>query len=140
MNPVSESRSLPSTLAIVASFVLVSGGLLLLTSTAPWTSPPVAPSEAPDAAAANADGAAPANNAPASADTAATDGGDTTQSADAEPPQAASAPSETNHFASSFAQAEAAVATSGVHTIERPDETADAAHVDETQASAADVA
>src|SRR5262249_52083873 len=137
MNPVSENRSLPSTLAIVASFVIVSGGLLLLTSTAPWTSRPVAPSEAPVGAAANGEPAAPAYNAssPARADAAGADGGDSTQSADAEPPQATPASAETNHFASSFAQAEAAVATSGVHTIETPDETADAAHIDETQAS-----
>jgi periplasmic protein TonB len=141
MDPVNESRSLPSTLAIAASFVLVCGGLLLLTSTAPWTSRPVAPSEAPVAAAANTDRAAPASNPspPANAETAATDHGDITESAEAEPQQAAPEPAETNHFASSFAQAEAAVATSGVHTIETPDETADAAHVDETQASAADV-
>src|SRR5262245_56135213 len=105
MNPASESRSFPSTLAIVASFVLVCGGLLLLTSTAPWTSRPVAPSEAPGAAAANGDRAAPANNAssPASVDTAADDRGDTTQSADAQPQQATPAPAEANHFESSFA-------------------------------------
>jgi periplasmic protein TonB len=141
MNPVSESRSLPSSIAIVASLVLVCGGLLLLTSTAPWTSRPVGPSEAPVAVAAEGERAAPANNAssPASADTEAADGGDTTQTADAEPQQAAPEPPETNHFQSSFAQAEAAVATAGVHTIETPDDAADAAGVDETAASAADV-
>jgi protein TonB len=37
MNPRSESRFLRSFLTVVASLVLVCGGLVLLTSTAPWT-------------------------------------------------------------------------------------------------------
>ena len=37
MNPVSESRFLPSFFAVAASLVLVFGGIVLLTSTAPWT-------------------------------------------------------------------------------------------------------
>ena len=37
MNPVSESRFLPSFFAVAASLVMVCGGIVLLTSTAPWT-------------------------------------------------------------------------------------------------------
>ena len=40
MNPVSERRSLPSFFAVAASLVLVCGGIVLLTSTAPWTPRP----------------------------------------------------------------------------------------------------
>ncbi len=152
MNPVSESRSLPSTLAIVASLVLVCGGLLLLTSTAPWTSRPDSASETPVAAngAPAAAGPAtvavapPANNesSPTSEETEEADRGETTQIGEAQPQQAAPEPAEINHFDQSFAQAEAAVATSGVATssvaqIAAPDEAANA--VDATQASAADV-
>jgi protein TonB len=147
MNPVSESRSLPSTLAIVASLVLVCGGLLLLTSTAPWTSRPHAPSETPVPVAAKGEPAAtapaavavapPANNesSPAREETEEADRGDTTQTAEAQPQQAAPEPAEINHFDSSFAQGEAAVATSGVAQIAAPDEAANAADVDATQAS-----
>jgi periplasmic protein TonB len=46
MNPVTESRFLPPFLATTASIVLVCGGLLLLTSTAPWTSREEAASDA----------------------------------------------------------------------------------------------
>jgi protein TonB len=133
MNPVSESRSLPSTLAIVASLVLVCGGLLLLTSTAPWTSrpeTPVAANGAPAAAAAPAS----SESSPAREETEAADRGDTTQIAEAQPQQAAPEPAQINHFDQSFAQAEAAIATSGVATasvaeIATPDEAANAADV-----------
>ena len=152
MNPVSESRSLPSTLAIVASLVLVCGGLLLLTSTAPWTSRPDSASETPVAANGAPAAAGPAtvavapeaNNrsSPTSEETDEADRGETTQIGEAQPQQAAPEPAEINHFDQSFAQAEAAVATSGVATasvaqIGAPDEAANA--VDATQASAADV-
>ena len=152
MNPVSESRSLPSTLAIVASLVLVCGGLLLLTSTAPWTSRRDSASETPVAAdgATAAEGsttvaiAPPANNesSPTSEETEEADRGETTQIGEAQSQQAAPEPAEINHFDQSFAQAEAAVTTSGVATssvaqIAAPDEAANA--VDATQASAADV-
>ena len=136
MNPVSESRSLPSTLAIVASLVLVCGGLLLLTSTAPWTSRPDAPSETPVAANGARAAAAPANSesSPAREETEAAHLGDTTQIAEAQPRQGAPEPDEINHFDQSFAQAEAAIATSGVATasvaeIATPDEAASAADV-----------
>ena len=152
MNPVSESRSLPSTLAIVASLVLVCGGLLLLTSTAPWTSRPDSASETPVAAngAPAAAGPAtvavapPANNgsSPTREETEEADRGETTQIGEAQPQQAAPEPAEINHFDQSFAQAEASVATPGVATssgaqIGAPDEAANA--VDATEANAADV-
>src|SRR5262245_31104898 len=116
MNPGSESSSLPSFLAVVASLVLVCGGLLLLTSTAPWSSRPDAASEAAAPAAADAapETAPPATVAfappsdneslPTRAETEETDRGDGTQVAEAQPQQAAPEP-ETNHFD----QAEAAV-------------------------------
>jgi periplasmic protein TonB len=144
MNPVSESRSLPSTLAIVASLVLVCGGLLLLTSTAPWTSRPdpasetsVAANGAPAAAAPATFAVAPPANSessPAREETEEADRGDTTQIGEAQPQQGAPEPAEINYFDQSFAQAEAAVATSGVATssvdqIEAPDEAANAADV-----------
>ena len=47
MNTVSESRFLPPFLAVGASLVLVCGGLLLLTSTSPWTPRQEAESEPP---------------------------------------------------------------------------------------------
>ncbi|MET0841540.1 MAG: TonB family protein [Methyloceanibacter sp.] len=152
MNPVSENRSLPSTLAIGASLVLVCGGLLLLTSTAPWTSRPDSASETPVAANGAPAAAGPAtvavapaaNNgsSPTSEETDEADRGETTQIGEAQPQQAAPEPAEINHFDQSFAQAEAAVATSGVATssvaqIGAPDEAANA--VDATEASAADV-
>src|SRR5262245_54694797 len=139
MNPVSESPSLPSSLAIVASLVLVCGGLLLLTSTAPWTSRPDAASDA--ASPARVAVAPPANNrsSPAREETAEADRGDMTQAAEAQPQQAAPEPAETNRFASSFAQAEGSVAASGVAQIEAPDEAANEPGVDATEASAADV-
>ena len=40
MKPVNESRFLPSFFAVAASLVLVCGGIVLLTSTAPWTPRP----------------------------------------------------------------------------------------------------
>jgi periplasmic protein TonB len=152
MNPVSESRSLPSTLAIVASLVLVCGGLLLLTSTAPWTSRPDSASETPVAANGAPAAAGPATvavappasngSSPTREETEEADRGETTQIGEAQPQQAAPEPAEINHFDQSFAQAEASVATSGVATssvaqIGAPDEAANA--VDATQASAADV-
>src|SRR5262245_2446797 len=139
MNPVSESPSLPSSLAIVASLVLVCGGLLLLTRTAPWTPRPDAASDA--ASPATVAVAPPANNrsSPARQETAEADRGDMTQAAEAQPQQAAPEPAEINHFASSFAQAEGFVAASGVAQIEAPEEAANEADVDAAQASAADV-
>src|SRR5262245_42820472 len=101
MNPGSESSTLPSSLAIVASLVLVCGGLLLLTSTAPWSSrpdtaseTPVAGSEPAAAAPATVAVAPPANtgSSPASAETDEADRGDRTQVAEAQPQQAAPEP------------------------------------------------
>ena len=46
MNPVNESKFLPSIPGDDASLLLVCGGLLLLTSTAPWTSREETASEA----------------------------------------------------------------------------------------------
>jgi protein TonB len=144
MNRVSETRSLPSPLAIVASLVLVCGGLLLLTSTAPWTSRPDAPSEASVAADGEPAAAGPATvavappatneSSPAREETEEADRGDTTQIAEAQSQQGAPEPSEINHFDQSFAQAEAAVATSGAATasiaeIAAPDEAANVADV-----------
>ena len=62
--------------------------------------------------------APPANNesSPAREETEEADRGDTTQIGEAQPQQAAPEPAEINHFDQSFAQAEAAVATSGVAT------------------------
>jgi protein TonB len=121
MNPVSESPSLPSSLAIVASLVLVCGGLLLLTSTAPWTSRPDAASDVPAPVAF----APPTNNESSPAPTTEADRGDATEAAEAQPAEAAVATS--------------GVATSSVAQIEAPTDAANAAGVDATEASAADV-
>ena len=150
MNPGSESSSLPSSLAIVASLVLVCGGLLLLTSTSPWSSRPDAASEAPapvaadsvpEAAPATVAFAPPSNNesSPALGETAETDRGDTTDVAEAQLQQAAAEPVETAPSDSSSAQAEDHEVASGVSEIETPSDTANAAAVDATQASATDV-
>ncbi len=150
MNPGSESSSLPSSFAIVASLVLVCGGLLLLTSTSPWSSRPDAASEAPAPVAADSgpEAAAPAtvafpppsNNesSPALEETAETDRGDTTDVAEAQLQQAAE-PVETAPSDSSSAQAEDPEVASGVSEIETPSDAANAADVDATQASATDV-
>src|SRR5262245_12184507 len=150
MNPGSESSSPPSSLAIVASLVLVCGGLLLLTSTSPWSSRPDAASEAPapvaadsvpEAAPATVAFAPPSNNesSPALEETAETDRGDTTDVAEAQLQQAAAEPVETAPSDSSSAQAEGHEVASGVSEIETPSDTANAAAVGATQASATDV-
>jgi hypothetical protein len=152
MNPVRESRSLPSTLAIVASLVLVCGGLLLLTSTAPWSSRPEAASEASAPVAADAPVEAPvpvtialappSNDGlpPASDETAGADRGETAEAAEAQPSspqQATPDPVETVHPDPSSVPAEDSVAASGVpHIDETPADTAEAAKVDEAHVSA----
>ncbi len=48
VKPMTENRFLRSLFTITASSVLVGGGLLLLTSTAPWTRPPQSDPSTPD--------------------------------------------------------------------------------------------
>ena len=143
MNPVSESRFLPSFLAIAASLVLVCGGLLLLTSTAPWTSredaggdarAPFAADKAFEAAAPRQITIAPSASAGREAATdeaEATDRGDTFQVAEAQPAQprqAAPEPVQPVVSEPSPAQAEDTIAAS------------DVTEVDEARADAMDVA
>src|SRR5262245_495615 len=150
MNPGSESSSLPSSLAIVASLVLVCGGLLLLTSTSPWSSRPDAASEAPapvaadsvpEAAPATVAFAPPSNNesSPALEETAETDRGDTTDVAEAQLQQAAAEPVETAPSDSSSAQAEDHEVASGVTEIETTSDMGNSADVDAAQVSTNDV-
>jgi protein TonB len=154
MNPVSENRFLPSFLAIAASLVLVCGGLLLLTQTAPWTLredaggealAPLAADNAFEAAAPREITFAPSASADGKAtteETDETDRGDTSQVADtepAEPRQAAPEPVQPVVSEPSPAQAEDTVAASDVTEVDgtRTD-VMDVAQVDETGAGAAE--
>ena len=143
MNPVSESRLLPSFLAIAASLVLVCGGLVLLTQTAPWISredaggeahAPLAADDAFEVAAPREITFAPSASAEGQAATGETeeaDRGDTSQVADAqpaEPRQPKPEPVQPVVSEPSPAQAEDTVAAS------------DVIEVDETQADATNVA
>jgi protein TonB len=150
MNPVSESRFLPSFLAIAASLVLVCGSLLLLTSTAPWSSRPNAASEtsAPVAADTRIEVPVPATvvfapraddgAVPASEDAAEADRGDTVEAAEAQPQQAAAEPVDTVHSDLSSVHGDDASAAFP-HIAETPANVAEAAELDATQASVADV-
>ena len=137
MNPVSESRFLPSFLAIAASLVLVCGGLLLLTQTAPWMSrgdsggearAPLAADDAFEAAAPREITFAPSASAERQAATGVTeetDRGDTAQVAEAQPSvpqQAAPEPVQTVVSEPSPAQAEDTLAASDVTDVTEVDE------------------
>ena len=150
----SESRFLPSFLATGASFVLVCGGLLLLTSTAPWTAREDAGGEAPARLAAEKayEAAAPreialaptasAGREAATDETKATDPGDTSQVAQAqsgEPQQVAPEPVQPVVSEPSTAQSEDTVAASDVTEIDAArTEAADVAQIDEAVTSASE--
>lgn len=148
MNPASESRHLPPFLAIAASLVFVCGGLLLLTSTMPWSARPESGSDTKAAADADAPAEAPVSATiafappsdvglpPASDETAAADRNGATEAAAAQPPvpqQAAPEPASTLQSDPSQVSDDDIAAASD-------DDAVEAEAVDAVQANAANVA
>ena len=150
MNPVTESRFLPPFLATTASIVLVCGGLLLLTSTAPWTSREEAASDAsvPRSAERAAKPSPPAQIALApstsaggfaGAETPEADHGENTQVVEApqaDTQQAAPRPAHDTAAADVPGANDSETHASDVPQADEDEDTSDGPQVDETEAGA----